>query len=83
MAENLRYKMVTTRKPHICFGCGRKFEPPTKMVCAASVDCGTVDTYYLCKTCDDIVSEMQYGDEYGYGDLREEALERENNGEYE
>lgn len=78
MAENLRYKRVITRKPHICFGCGRKFDPPAKMVSAACVDGGTVDTYYLCKTCDDIVSEMQYGDEYGYGDLREEALEREN-----
>ena len=49
------------------------------MISAACVDCGTVENYYLCETCDDIVSDMQYGDEYGYGDLREEAIERENN----
>lgn len=47
------------------------------MVSAACADCGTVYSYYLYKTCDDIVSEIQYNDEYGYGDLREEALERE------
>lgn len=77
MAENLRYKIVTTRKPHICFGCGRKINPPSKIVSAAYADCGTVESYYLCETCDDIVSDMRYDDEYGYGDLRDEALERE------
>lgn len=77
MSENLRYKKVITRKPYICFGCGRKFNPPTKMVSAACADGGTVESYYLCETCGDIVSDMKYGDEYGYGDLREEALERE------
>lgn len=79
MSDNLRYKKVKIRKSHICFGCGRKFDPPTEMISAACVDCGTVDSYYLCLTCDDIVSEMRYDDEYGYGDLREEALEREKN----
>lgn len=77
MSEMLRYKIVTIRKPHICFGCGRRFEPPCKMISAASVDCGTVDSYYLCMTCDDIVSDMKYDDEYGFGDLRDEALERD------
>lgn len=77
MSKVLRYKRVMTRKLHICFGCGREFDPPAKMVSAACTDCGTVYSYYLCKTCDDIVSEIQYDDEYGYGDLREEALERE------
>ena len=78
MAVNLRYNFVTTRKSHTCFGCGRKFESPCKMVSAAVADGGTVDSYYLCETCADIVSDMQSGDEYGYGDLQDEALEREN-----
>ena len=77
MAVNLRYNFVTTRKSHTCFGCGRKFEPPCKMVSAAVADGGTVDSYYLCETCADIVSDIQSGDEYGYGDLQDEALERE------
>lgn len=79
MAENLRYKKVITRKPHICFGCGRKFDPPANMISAACADCGIVYSYYLCETCDEIVSDMQYGDEYGYGDLLDEAKEREGN----
>ena len=41
MAVNLRYNFVTTRKSHTCFGCGRKFEPPCKMVSAAVADGGT------------------------------------------
>ena len=77
MAENLHYKTVTTRKPHICFGCGRKFEPPCKMVSAAFLDGGTVSNYYLCQTCEEIVSKMEWYDEYGFGDLREEAFELE------
>ena len=77
MAKNLRFNKVTTRKPHICFGCGRRFEPPCQMISAACADCGTVDSYYLCSTCADIVYDMDSGDEYGFGDLKDEALERE------
>lgn len=79
MSKILHYKRVAIRKTHICFGCGRKFDPPNEMISVACADCGTVNNYYLCRTCDDIVSDMQYGDEYGYGDLREEAVEREKN----
>lgn len=80
MGTILRHKYVTTRTPHVCFGCGREFEPPVKMISAASADGGTVQSYYLCKTCDTIVSRMRYDDEYGFGELRKEALgiEKEN-----
>lgn len=78
MSEILRYNAVITRKPHICFGCGRKFQPPCKMISAACADGGTVYSYYLCETCNEISSEMHYWDEYGFGDFRDEALEREN-----
>lgn len=80
MAENLRYKSVIIRKPHVCFGCGRSFDPPTRMTSAAYADGGTVDSYYLCETCTAIASEMGFDDEFGFGDLRDEALEREQNG---
>ena len=74
MSAILRYDPVIIRKPHICFGCGREFEPPVKMISAASADGGTVQSYYLCETCDTIVSRMRWDDEYGFGELREEAL---------
>ena len=43
----------------------------------AYADGGTVMSYYLCKTCDAITSRMDSGDEFNFGDLREEALEME------
>ena len=77
MSTILRYKYVTTRKPHICFGCGRNILSPARMASMAYADGGTAESYYLCKTCDTIVSHMRWGDEYGFGELREEALKIE------
>ena len=61
MGKILRYNTVTTRKPHFCFGCGRKFQSPCKMISAAFTDCGSVSSYYLCMTCDSIVSDVAIG----------------------
>lgn len=47
------------------------------MISAASADGGTVESYYLCETCDTIVSRMRWDDEYGFGELREETLKIE------
>lgn len=77
MTTILRYKYVTTRKPHICFGCGRNILSPARMASVAYADGGTVMSYYLCKTCDAIVAHMDSYDEYGFGELREEALKIE------
>lgn len=74
MAYYLKYKYVKIRKPHICFGCGRKFEPPSEMISAVCIDCGVLDSFYLCEICERIVSNMRHDDEFGYGDLREGAL---------
>lgn len=48
------------------------------MISAACADGGTVYSYYLCETCNEIGSKMHYGDEYDFGDFRDEALRREN-----
>lgn len=77
MTTILRYKYVTTRKPHICFGCGRNILSPARMASIAYADGGTANSYYLCKTCDAITSRMDNWDEYGFGELREEALKME------
>ena len=73
-------KIVLTRKPHVCFGCGREFSKGTKMERSCVVDCRTARTDYLCITCVDITSRMRWGDEFGFSELREEALERERKG---
>lgn len=79
MIDILRYNFVTTRKPHVCFGCGRKFNPPSNMIAVACLDGGRFESYYLCETCDTIASNMEYGDEFGFSDLREDALAMEEN----
>lgn len=76
MGEYLRIKFVKIRKPHVCFGCGRKFEPPSKMLSEVYADRGTLESIYLCDICADIASTLRYDDEFGYGDFREEALKR-------
>ena len=74
--EILNPHVVTTRKPHVCFGCGRKFLAGTKMERAFVVD-DKPWTSYICSTCMDVEQSMQYGSEFGFGDLRDDALERE------
>lgn len=76
MSEVLNPHMVKTRKPHVCFGCGREFSKSTMMERSAVIDDGAW-TCYLCETCLSITQKMRYGDEFGHGDLREEALEIE------
>lgn len=76
MSESLNPHMVKTRKSHVCFGCGREFPAGTKMERSGVAD-GGVWTCYLCETCLSITQKMKYGDEFGHGDLREEALEIE------
>ena len=79
MADTIGRKIVVIRKPHICFGCGRKFPKGTKMERSCVVD-GTAWTCYLCPTCIEITSLIHWCDDFGYGDLREEALEKERKG---
>lgn len=76
MSEVISTKYVKTRKPHICFGCGREFPKGTEMRKDFVVDT-TAWSCYLCETCEKITYKMNYDDEFGYGELREEALEME------
>lgn len=48
---------------------------------AACADGGRVESYYRCTACDTIASNMEYGDEFGFSDLRDEALEMEKKNE--
>ena len=77
MSEAIGRKMVTTRKPHVCFGCGRRFAEKTRMEKCLVVDGGDAWSCYLCQTCVDVSQELDFGDEYGFGELRERALEIE------
>lgn len=76
MIDCIGRKTVQTRKPHICFGCGREFPPKTKMERSCVVD-GEVWTCYLCHSCQIAEQELEFCDEFGFSDLRERALEIE------
>lgn len=77
MSEVIGRKMVKTRKPHVCFGCGREFPAGTRMESSFVVD-DKPWSCYLCKTCLKVEAELYpTWDEYGLGELRERALEIE------
>ena len=78
--EALTQKFVKTRKPHICFGCGRRYPAGTMMEFVAIADGGTVNNSYLCETCLEVVAEISNESgyfEYYFGDLQENALSLE------
>lgn len=76
MSEVIGRRGVKTRKPHVCFGCGRKISAGSQMERSCVVD-DTLWTCYLCETCQEVSGELNWYDEYGFGDLRERALEIE------
>lgn len=73
----LRYHFVKTRKPHVCFGCGRSFETGSQMVSACTADTGYIDSFYFCETCDKIICNMDDNDDFAFGDLYQDAIELE------
>ena len=78
MSTLISSKKVKIRKPHYCFGCARKFPKGTEMQYNTIVDDDIFNTY-ICPTCLDVIDSMEYGDEFCYGDLKEDALELEKN----
>lgn len=76
MIEVIGQKTVKTRKDHVCFGCGRNFPQGNLMERSCVVDNG-LWTCYLCLTCKKISASLKYGDEFGFGELREEALRKD------
>jgi hypothetical protein len=66
----LKYKIVTIRKKHRCFLCGRIFEPGTRMIYFVCVDGGDFSSGYNCFTCEKIVS---YSDEHEF--YRDDVIE--------
>lgn len=76
MIDVIRRKVVKTRNPHVCFGCRREFPEGTKMERSCVVD-GDLWTTYLCATCQKLTQSMKWGDEFGFSELRESALEIE------
>ncbi len=60
--RNISTKIVKTRKPHVCFACGRMFKEGTEMKSDANVYEGRIYSLYTCEICDELLTN--YPDEF-------------------
>lgn len=76
MADTFFDKKVTTRKPHRCYGCGRRFPPGTMMTRIEAVDQGGWIRSYWCAVCEEVmrIQRGYYWDEMDIGAVREDDI---------
>ena len=70
---SLTDKIVTTRKPHLCHGCGDLFPAGTQMRYWSGIYEGDFNSGYMCTTCDEIMPLCRddYWDGYPEGFVNE------------
>ena len=77
----LQDKIVKTRKPHHCWGCGKKFEAGVKLRYQVDAEEGTINSSYWCKVCDTTV-KAEYDEQVdcgiGFGDVKDYMSWEEN-----
>ena len=71
MCTYLSDKHVLGRKDYKCFGCLSVIEKGTNNRVSVFVDGGQIVTLRLCAVCEKIADDMEPGDEFCEGDLRE------------
>lgn len=57
MIEILENKVVKTRKPHTCWGCGTEYPAGTEMQYLTQVDSGEWLHSYWCEVCRAVINE--------------------------
>ena len=73
--EIIKFRVVTTKKQHNCYGCGRVFKSGTSMTSAACKINGSFGNKYFCESCHHImVTKGKTIDKFWYGELLCEAL---------
>lgn len=67
-------KIVTTRKPHICWGCGYEFKPGTEMEYITNIDGGAFIHSYWCPICRKVIDMIggwgHFDDGVHIGDIK-------------
>ena len=71
--------LVKIKKPHVCFGCGREFKPGSQME-KSLVTGDSPWSCYLCATCREVLKTFPYIEEFGFGGLKQAALDLEQKG---
>ena len=72
--DQLTLKIVKTRKPHKCWGCGKEYPAGTRMKYSVTVDQGDFNSSYWCDSCEEILSKLkslEYEDGLAFGELKE------------
>ena len=71
--------LVTIKKPHVCFGCGREFKPGNQME-KSLITGDSPWSCYLCATCCEVLKTFPYIEEFGFEGLKQAALDLEQKG---
>lgn len=71
--------LAKIKKPHVCFGCGRKFKSGSQME-KSLVTGDSPWSCYLCATCREVLKTFPYIEEFGFGGLKQAALDLEQKG---
>ena len=67
----LQSRSVVTRKPHQCLGCKTNYPKGTKLFSVTEAYDDGIETYYLCDRCDKVTQDMESGDFWIVGELKE------------
>ena len=73
--DTLTDNMVTTRKAHRCWGCGRVFPSRSRMRVIVTADGGAIGRGYWCEVCAEVLRSLDpYDLEEGFmlGEVKEE-----------
>ena len=71
-------RIVTTRQPHKCYGCGRGFAKGTIMDSKVVKFNGIVSRKYFCESCHhEMITKNITVDKFWYGELLRDALRYE------
>lgn len=74
MVEVLSSKVVTTRTPHNCWGCGNPIPVGTKVQCVTGVDDSRIGSVYWCDNCKVFMQTLDHWDTengFCYGELKD------------
>ena len=71
MCQRIAYKLVTTRKPHRCFGCEEQYPKGSRLHAQTMRGDGKVYTLHLCDRCNVASQQYRYPDVYYEGQLKE------------
>ena len=73
---NLSGGIVTTRKPHKCWGCAQDIPVGGKVESSVSVDMGKAIRTYWCDVCLSVMADMWEGDleSIPYGTIRSDDV---------